>query len=150
MLAQVRGATTVPADIVGLDLGERFDAVVLGSHLVNVPSARLRQELLATCRRHRGPRGVVLIERHDPALRERLSIGELGRVGSVSLALEALRWRGCVARMTLRYRADDGRCWRQRFATRVLDDAAFDRALHEAGLERSRWLDAPSGWAVAR
>src|ERR1700722_18205736 len=37
MLAHVRGARTVVASIEDLDLGERFDVVVLASHLVNVP-----------------------------------------------------------------------------------------------------------------
>ena len=57
MLAHVRGAETVLADIETLDLGRGFDAVLLASTLINFPEARTRAALLATCRRHVRPGG---------------------------------------------------------------------------------------------
>ena len=47
MLARVRGAETVRARIQDLRLGRRFDAVVLGSFLVNVADHGLRRRFLA-------------------------------------------------------------------------------------------------------
>ncbi len=60
MLRWVHGAETVIADIEALDLRRRFDAVVLGSHLVNTADDRTRAAFLATCRRHVADDGVVL------------------------------------------------------------------------------------------
>ena len=51
MLAHVREAETVQAQIEGLDLGRRFDAVVLASNLVNAEPPR-RRAFLENCRRH--------------------------------------------------------------------------------------------------
>jgi SAM-dependent methyltransferase len=66
MLAHIRGAETVQADIEDLDLGRSFDAVLLASTLINFPEPRTRTALLATCRRHVRPGGAVLIERRNP------------------------------------------------------------------------------------
>lgn len=51
MLAHVRDAETVQAEIEGLGLGRRFDAAVLASNLVNAEAPRPRA-FLETCRRH--------------------------------------------------------------------------------------------------
>jgi len=67
MLAHVTGVETVRADIEGLDLRRRFDAVNLASHLVNVPDdRRLRTARLDACRRHVTDGGSVFIERYPP------------------------------------------------------------------------------------
>ena len=63
MLARVTGARTVRAPIQGLELGEAFDLVLLMSFLVNTADRERRQALLATCRRHLGPGGVLLLQR---------------------------------------------------------------------------------------
>ena len=65
MLANVRGAATVQAEIEALDLGRRFACVLLASQLINVGD-RQRAAFLATCARHVAPDGVVLIQRYDP------------------------------------------------------------------------------------
>ncbi len=52
MLAQIWGAETILAQIETLALGRTFDAVVLGSNLINTPDDRQRTALLNTCRRH--------------------------------------------------------------------------------------------------
>jgi hypothetical protein len=52
MLAQIRGAEAVLADIETLDLGRLFDSVLLGSHLINFPDAETRSALLVACKRH--------------------------------------------------------------------------------------------------
>ena len=47
MLARIHGAETVSAKIQSLDLGRRFDLVLLASHLVNVPDDDLRLRFIA-------------------------------------------------------------------------------------------------------
>ncbi len=51
MLAHVLDAETIPAQIEGLDLGRRFDAVLLASNLVTAEPEQ-RWAFLETCRRH--------------------------------------------------------------------------------------------------
>ena len=51
MLAHVLDAETVQARIEGLELGRRFDAVLLASNLVTAEPAQ-RRAFLETCRRH--------------------------------------------------------------------------------------------------
>ena len=68
MLADLRAATGVCADIAMLDLGVRFSAVVLMSHLVNSRDARPnRGTSLAP---HRDPHMPLSVHiRHDRAVR---------------------------------------------------------------------------------
>jgi SAM-dependent methyltransferase len=67
MLAALRPQVgAVGGRIEDLRLEERFDAVLLASHLVNVPEAHQRGQLLDCRRRHLAPGGVVIIERHPP------------------------------------------------------------------------------------
>lgn len=58
MLDHVADAETVCAHIEGLELGRRFDAVVLSSNLINT-APEMRRAFLATCRRHSD---VVVVE----------------------------------------------------------------------------------------
>jgi SAM-dependent methyltransferase len=62
MLAHVRGAETVCAQIQGLSVGRRFGAVLLASHLINA-DADIRNAFLEACRRHVARRWL----RHRPA-----------------------------------------------------------------------------------
>jgi SAM-dependent methyltransferase len=52
MLAHIHGGETVNARIQALDLGRRFDAVLLASFMVNTADEALRQGFLRACRRH--------------------------------------------------------------------------------------------------
>src|SRR5215469_10475132 len=51
MLARVADAETVQAQIEGLELGRRFDAVLLASNLITAEREQ-RRAFLETCRRH--------------------------------------------------------------------------------------------------
>ncbi len=63
MLERVRGARTIRSAIEDLDLGERFDAVLLASFLVHTGDTEVRRGLLRTCARHLTDDGCVLIQR---------------------------------------------------------------------------------------
>jgi SAM-dependent methyltransferase len=139
---------TVCAAIQGLDLGRRFDAVLLASYLVNVPDDALRLAFLAACRRHLAERGGVLVQRHQPgwfadAAPFRRTDGEvtfelrdLGRPGPGLLAA------------TMVYEVGERR-WTQSFVTRRLDDDQLAAALDQAGLRLDAWLTGDRSWARA-
>jgi len=138
MLAHVRGARTVRAQIEGLDLGELFDGVLLMSHLVNVEPA-LRRAFLETCRRHLADGGRAVIERLDPDLAEREPREAV--LGGVRMRLRDARRDGDRLYGTVEYDAGERGRFEHPFAAFVLDDAAFAEDLAGAGLLLAGWLD---------
>lgn len=149
MLAHIRGAETVLADIEDLDLGRDFDAVLLGSTLINFPEARTRAALLATCRRHVRPGGVVLIERRNPATFASTRPGPAGEEAGIRHVVESVRHEGRLAHIVLRSEAADA-AWTQSFTHELIDDTQMAEELNSAGLRLDRWLDAPRRWALAQ
>jgi SAM-dependent methyltransferase len=144
MLAHLRGAETVCATIESLQLGRRFDCVLLGSHFVNDPA---RTPLLDACARHVEDDGVVLIEAYPPGLE--WTAGAETRLGDVVIRLvEAERALDRVT-ATVEY-AVDGRTWRQSFDAELLDEDGLTAALARSGLSFTRWLDRDRGWLEAR
>jgi SAM-dependent methyltransferase len=136
MLAHVRSAERVLADIETLELGRTFDAVLLASHFINIADDDLRRAVLATCRRHVAPGGAVVIQRLDPTAKFEELFEDVRREGSILSA---------TAVYTL-----DGQTWRQPFSSRVLDEEDAERELALAGLRLERWLDEPWTWLLAR
>jgi hypothetical protein len=140
MLAHVHDAETVEARIEGLDLGRRFDAVLLASNLVNAEPP-LRRSFLETCRRHADlavVQGLPLA--WSPEQGERV-------LGDVLSHLRIDRIEGGVVHGEMEYRAD-AETWRHPFAMCVFaDETELSRALAEAGLRLERRLDAD--WFVA-
>jgi SAM-dependent methyltransferase len=148
MLAHVRGAETVPAAIQGLDLGRRFEVVLLASHMVNTDDDRLRRRFLETCRRHLRDGGCVLLQRHPPGWFEEADEDE-HQVGGVTVRLLDLRRPapGLLA-ATVEYQAGD-RVWTQWFTARRLDDGELAAALGEAGLAVDAYLTGDGSWVRA-
>lgn len=141
MLAHVRGAETVQAEIEELDLGRRFDAVLLASNLVNTVGEQ-RRAFLESCRRHA-----------DLVVVEGLPIGWSPAAGESALGdivsrLHVVRVADGVVHGEVEYEAE-GAKWSHSFAMRVFaDDAELGNALAEAGLRCERRLD--ERWFTAR
>jgi SAM-dependent methyltransferase len=148
MLAHIRGAETVQADIEDLDLGRSFDAVLLASTLINFPEPRTRAALLATCRRHVRPGGAVLIERRNPDTFASIRAGPAGEEAGIRHIVESVRHEGRLAHITLRSEAADA-AWTQSYTCELIDDAQMTDELAAAGLRLVRWLDPPRRWALA-
>jgi len=147
MLAHVRGAETVLAQVEGLDLGRRFPCVLLASHLVNTADAERRRAFLETCARHVAGDGVVLVERHEPGWTP--EEGERGQMGDVTIALEDVRIERPSVTATVRYEAA-GKTWRHPFDARLLDDVTIDEELGAVGLRLTGVLDERGTWVEAR
>jgi SAM-dependent methyltransferase len=148
MLARVRGAETVEARIQELDLGRRFDAVLLASFLVNTPDGDLRRRFLAACRVHVGEGGCVLVQRHPPAWFDEATEGERTS-GGVRFRLRDLRRPGTgLLAATAEYQVGE-RVWRHAFTARRLDDGELAAALAEAGLAVDAYLTGDGSWVRA-
>ncbi|MFD0276120.1 class I SAM-dependent methyltransferase [Kitasatospora sp. NPDC127111] len=149
MLARVRGARTVRSPIERLDLGERFDVVMLASFLVHAGDLAVRRGLLDTCRRHVTADGCVLIQREGEDWwrnipRERsLGPGALVRIASATPVGDG------VNSVHVEYEFPDAR-WTQTFLARPLTTAAFEQALAESGLAVDRYLTEDRTWVRAR
>jgi len=140
MLAHVSDAETVQAQIEGLELGRRFDAVLLASNLVNAEPA-CRRAFLETCRRH-----ADLVVVQGLPLAWSPEDGET-TLGDVVSRLHVDRVEGGVVHGRMEYEAA-GETWRHSFAMHVFaDEAELGAALAEAGLRLDRRLDAR--WFVA-
>lgn len=146
MLAAVRGAATVLDDVACLDLGRRFDAVLLGSHFVNVADATLRRSFLATCARHVGPGGVVLVERHEPGW-VATAVPERREVHGVVLDLHDVARDGDRLRAVVTYELD-GRRFDQPFEVVEMDDARLASEAAAVGLRVDRCLDDRRCWVA--
>lgn len=132
MLAHVTGARTVQADLFTLDLGERFDLVVGGSHFVDDADPDRRGALYATCATHLADGGAVLLERYDPdwAADPHTYSGTAGPVG---ITFEVLRRDPDGTRARLVYELA-GRTWEQEFRFTAVTRASVDAEARAHGL----------------
>ena len=151
MLARVReGVRTVRSPIERLDLGERFDVVVLASFLVHAGDPAVRQGLLETCRRHVAEDGCVLVQRegedwHRNVPRESRIAGTDG----VARIVSATPVGSGVNSVHAEYVFPDG-TWTQTFLSRPLSTEAFEQALADAGLRVETYLTKDRTWVRAR
>ncbi|POX61818.1 SAM-dependent methyltransferase [Streptomyces sp. Ru62] len=148
MLARVRGARTIRSSIEDLDLGEKFDVVMLASFLVHAGDEEVRRGLLRTCARHVADGGCVLIQRegadyHTKVPRERVDpSGFTVRIASVEPAGAG------VNSVHAEYVFPDA-VWTQTFLSRPLTKEQFESALAEAGLEVDTYLTPDGMWVRA-
>ncbi|MBV2156004.1 bifunctional 2-polyprenyl-6-hydroxyphenol methylase/3-demethylubiquinol 3-O-methyltransferase UbiG [Kitasatospora sp. SUK 42] len=151
MLARVRAEVrTVRSPIERLDLGERFDVVMLASFLVHAGDPAVRQGLLETCRRHVTGDGCVLVQRegedwHLNVPRESRIAGTDG----VARIVSATPVGEGVNSVHAEYEFPDG-TWTQTFLSRPLTTEAFERALADAGLRVETYLTEDRTWVRAR
>lgn len=144
MLACVREAETLLADVWRLDLGRRFDAVLAAAHLFDQPDRARKLDLLRVCRRHAAASGVVVLERYPPDWRPGPAAGTLGEV---EVRLHDVEAEGHRFSAAVTY-AVDGRSWTQRFSASVTGNAELDDLASDAGLRVDRWLDERQSWVL--
>jgi SAM-dependent methyltransferase len=147
MLASCRGIETVCCSIEELNLGERFDVVLLASHLVNAPGPQ-RTMLLESARRHLAPDGTVVVERHRPGW-VRTAADGVHDDGAMRSTLTVLgRPAPDMLHARIRYELGEA-AWEQEFTASELDDEALPGALAAAGLLLGRVLTKDGDWFTA-
>lgn len=148
MLAHVQGATTVQSRIEDLRLPDRFDVVLLASHLVNVPDDDVLASLLACTSRHVRPGGCVLLERHPPSWFDDVVASEQERGGITYVLRDISRPGPDVVAATVEYRIGP-LVWSQAFVTRRLDDVRLVAVLRAAGLRFDAVVTDDGRWVRA-
>ncbi|MFJ8823395.1 class I SAM-dependent methyltransferase [Streptomyces sp. NPDC102467] len=146
MLERVRGARTVRGTIEGLDLGEKFDVVMLGSILVNTGDAAVRRGMLDTVRRHVADGGCVLIQRERDGVHANLPREHVLPDGAVirKVSSEPVGGDG-VRSVKVEYEFPDA-VWTQTYRIRPMVVAEFEQALAEAGLKADKYLTEDASW----
>ncbi|MER0241655.1 class I SAM-dependent methyltransferase [Streptomyces sp. HSW2009] len=149
MLAYVKEARTVCAPIEGLDLGERFDVVLLASFLVNTADAALCGELLASCARHVASNGCVLIQRENDQWHDESRVPREWERDGQRIKIAAVERRG-TDRVAVRMEYGfEGAEWSHSFVSRVVPDALFEAELAAAGLALDGYLTDDHSWVRA-
>ncbi|WP_425835172.1 class I SAM-dependent methyltransferase [Streptomyces fractus] len=149
MLERVRGARTVRGAIESLDLGETFDAVLLGSILVHTGEAEVRAGMLAACRRHVAEDGCVLIQRERPGAHENLPREVTGPGGGFTIRkLHSEPVGDGVRSVKVEYVFPDA-VWTQTYRARPLTQEEFEQALAQADLKVDRVLTEDGTWVRA-
>jgi hypothetical protein len=127
-----------------LDLGRRFDVVILGSHLVNQPDPARRAGFLDLVVRHLADDGAALVEHHPIDWAE--TAEEVQPTPGSGVGMEDVRrdppFVSAVSTFDI-----GGRFERQPFTARVLSEAELAAELEASGLPvKSRlsptWLEA--------
>ncbi|MFJ8654784.1 class I SAM-dependent methyltransferase [Streptomyces rochei] len=148
MLERVRGARTIRSAIEDLDLGERFDAVLLASFLVHTGDIEVRRGLLRTCARHLTDDGCVLIQREGADYHSDLPRERVDPSGFTVRILSSEPVGDGVHAVHGEYEFPDA-VWTQTFRARPLTDTQFEEALAEAGLRVDRALTDDGIWVRA-
>lgn len=148
MLERVRGARTLCSPIEALDLGERFDAVLLASFLVHTGDVEVRRGLLRTCARHVEDEGCVLIQREGADYHTDLPRERVDPSGFTVRILSADPVGDGVNSVRAEYEFPDA-VWTQTFRARPLTREQFEEALGEAGLAVDRYLTEDGTWVRA-
>lgn len=134
-----------PATLAAIDLGRRFELVVLGSHLVNLPDPAARAAFLGIAARHvvngdaralgrasRAASGTVLIEHHPLDWASTASATPATAGGSQPGMVDVRRDPPFVSAVSV---FDvGGRIVRQPFTARVLSEPELEGLLRSAGL----------------
>lgn len=116
----------------GVDIGVRFERVVLGSHLVNLVEDDRRRVFLRLARRHLAPDGTLLVEHHPIDWAETAEPTRAVPGGSQPGMIDVRRDPPFVS-ATSTYDVG-GRVVRQPFTARVLADAELAAELRAVGL----------------
>jgi SAM-dependent methyltransferase len=151
MLERISGAELAQSRIEELDLSREFDAVLLASHLVNIPDVARRLSLLATCRRHLAPDGQVLIQRHPPDWFDAAEPFDEphGSLPDLLVRLRDLeRPAPGLLSATVEYQVAE-RVWSQSFTAARVDDEQLAADLGAVGLAFDRQLTGDGRWVSA-
>jgi SAM-dependent methyltransferase len=142
------GVEAIQGNIETLNLGRRWSAVMLASHLINHPDDRIRRAFVECARRHVESGGTFYLKRHDVAWLSSVAPGPLGeRAGVAMFAATVSRHDGLVT-MTVRYEGFNG-TWTQSFSAAPLIEAQVEDLLRHAGFHHVRWYGAGHPWAAA-
>lgn len=139
MVQAVLPTNSAVEELQRFDLGRRFDIVVLGSHLINLPDEGRRRAFLGLARRQLADDGRLLVEHHPVDWAE--TAAPTPPTPGAEVGMEEVRrdppFVSAVSTFDI-----GGRFVRQPFTARVLSDAELTAELQATGLLVVRRLSA--------
>jgi hypothetical protein len=129
--------STEPESFASLDLGARFDLVVLGSHLVNLPEDSRRAAFVSVAARHVADSGGLIIEHHPVDWAE--TAADVEPTPGAALGMEDVRRDPPFVSAVSVYDIG-GRVERQPFTARVLSEDELATELSTVGFAVARRL----------
>ena len=148
LAAMPKEVHAVASTIAAFNLQEKFDAVLLASHLINHPDLRTRDTFVACARRHLNDGGKFLLKRHDPTWLAAAKVGSVSRSGDTQLFIEHVSQDDLIVNMTLRYELA-GHAWTQSFSTVALTQTEIEQQLMHHGFTNVQWHGKLALWASA-
>ncbi|MEU9383476.1 class I SAM-dependent methyltransferase [Streptomyces sp. NPDC048279] len=148
MLERVHGARTIHSTIEELDLGEKFDVVMLASFLVHTGEPEVRRGMLRTCAAHVADGGCVLIQREGADYHSNVPRERVDPSGYTVRIVSARPVGDGVNSVHVEYEFPDA-AWTQTFLARPLTREQFEEALAEAGLTATEYLTEDGVWVRA-
>lgn len=139
---------TIRSPIETLDLGERFEVVMLASFLVHDGDTAVRRGMLRACRSHVTDDGCVLIQREGADYHTNLPRERVDPAGYTVRILSAEPLGDGVNEVRAEYVFPDA-VWTQTFRARPLTKEEFEHALEEAGLRVDKYLTEDGTWVRA-
>jgi SAM-dependent methyltransferase len=142
------GIEGIQGSVETLDLGRRWPAVLLPSHMINHPSQLVRKRLVEAARRHIERRGTFFVKRHSTAWLSTVQDGRIGESHGVEYHAENVSREGDLVTMTLRYVAF-GQSWTQSFTTLALEKDPIEDLLSSCGFGSFKWWGKQELWLSA-
>jgi SAM-dependent methyltransferase len=146
MLARAAGLPTVCSPIETLRLDRTFGAVLLASTMINTDPVQ-RRAFLATCGRHVGPGGVVVIQQSAPRWFAEGDPSEREAAG-IRRVVRSARRSGPQMDVLVEYHVGD-RTWTHAFSAHEISEQELAADLGSAGLQFGRWLTRDRSWLTA-
>jgi SAM-dependent methyltransferase len=138
----------VLSSIEALNLGRRWPAVLLPSHLINHPEEGVRSAFIAAARRHTCAGDAFFVKRHNAAWLATVEPGPIGESHGVTYYAEQVTRVGNQITMTLRYEAS-GQKWTQSFSTTSLSQEQVEDQLQQHGFGQFEWFGSKRLWVSA-
>jgi len=149
MLAQLPpGVESIRASIEELELGRRWPAVLLPSHLINHPDLITRKKFVEAARRHIDHSGTFYIKRHSLRWLSTVQVGKIGESHGIALHADHVARKGRLVTMTIRYATQD-QAWTQSFTTCALEKDEIEELLASCGFQGFEWFGHDALWVAA-
>jgi len=143
-----KGIEPIQGAIETLNLGRRWPAVLLPSHLINHPEASVRRSFVECARRHLERGGSFYVKRHSTDWLSTVTEGLIGESNGVAYFADTVSRSGAIVSMVLRYEAY-GQSWTQSFSTCALGTGEIEGLLSICGFSNFRWLGNKHLWVAA-
>jgi SAM-dependent methyltransferase len=141
-------AERIQGSIEHLDLGRKWSAVVLPSHMIHHPDADTRLRFVRAARAHTADGGNFYVSCYPPRWLEVVQEGPLAVNVGIRMFAENVSRAGDLVSMTIRYKMQENE-WTHAATAAVLTRSEIEALLASAGFSKARWFESSHLWVGA-